>query len=138
MEIFDRDVNKLKTSIIAKGRIGIYIPEHPKCNNRGYVLRYRFIMEQSIGRFLDSNELVHHKNGNKLDDRIINLDIMTRSDHAKHHDNFNHKNKLDYSKIKKLRIKGYGYKRMSKVLGYPRSSIQSAIKRNEKVLHKIS
>lgn len=42
-------------------------------------------MEQEVGRKLGSNEIVHHKNEDKLDNGIDNLEILTRSEHAKLH-----------------------------------------------------
>lgn len=46
---------------------------------------HRIVMEQIIGRPLHGNEIVHHINGNKLDNRPENLVIMTRSEHMKLH-----------------------------------------------------
>lgn len=43
------------------------------------------IMEQHIGRKLQRNEVVHHKNGDKLDNRIENLQLMLWSEHSKLH-----------------------------------------------------
>lgn len=46
---------------------------------------HRYIMEQHIGRKLSRNEVVHHKNGDKRDNRIENLEIMSLSEHTKKH-----------------------------------------------------
>ena len=46
---------------------------------------HRYLMEQYLGRELAEDEVVHHKNGNKLDNRIENLEVMTKAEHAKLH-----------------------------------------------------
>lgn len=46
---------------------------------------HRLIMEQHIGRKLTSDELVHHLNGDKRDNRIDNLQIVTRVEHGRMH-----------------------------------------------------
>ena len=42
-------------------------------------------MEKHIGRKLKNSENVHHINGNVLDNRIKNLQIMSNSEHRKEH-----------------------------------------------------
>jgi len=43
------------------------------------------IMEEKIGRKITKNEVVHHINEIKDDNRIENLQLMTRSEHSSYH-----------------------------------------------------
>ena len=46
---------------------------------------HRYMMEQHLGRRLSTNEIVHHINGDIKDNRLDNLEVMTRRQHAQHH-----------------------------------------------------
>lgn len=46
---------------------------------------HKHIMEKHLGRKLDEQEVVHHINENKLDNRLENLMVMTRAEHMIHH-----------------------------------------------------
>jgi hypothetical protein len=48
-------------------------------------LEHRFIMEQYIKRKLKRNEVIHHINHIKTDNRIDNLKLMSNSEHTKAH-----------------------------------------------------
>lgn len=46
---------------------------------------HRYVMEQIIGRKLTSNEIVHHIDGNKLNNNPDNLQLLTRKQHVQVH-----------------------------------------------------
>lgn len=64
---------------------GGYIQKRDKRYRSGYVYMHRWIMQQKIKRRLRPDEQVHHINGNRKDNRIENLQIMTRSEHTMYH-----------------------------------------------------
>ena len=70
---------------IKGGYLNTYCPEHPLCNVSGFVPEHRLVMEKHIGRFLTKEEVVHHKDGNKLNNIIGNLEILTNSKHVTLH-----------------------------------------------------
>jgi hypothetical protein len=61
--------------------ITVYKPDHPFADPKGYMLEHRLVMEQYIGRYLKPEDIVHHENGNGLDNRIENLRLMTQAQH---------------------------------------------------------
>ena len=88
-----------KITYIQTGYIRIYRPKHPLADHQGYVKEHRLIMEEKLGRYLKRNEVIHHINGNKSDNRIENLALYDRqSEHRKN------QNELinEISRLKKL------------------------------------
>lgn len=77
--------NILRT--VSKGEYNYaVVPGHPHATKNGYVLEHRVIMENHIGRLLSpSDEVVHHKDENKKNNNLSNLEIWSRSEHSKHH-----------------------------------------------------
>jgi hypothetical protein len=67
---------RIKTS---QGYILIHSPEHPNKKSHGYVLEHRLVMESLFGRYLTSDEEVHHKNGIRDDNSPENLELWVKS-----------------------------------------------------------
>ena len=63
----------------------VVISDHPMADSRGRILEHRYVMAKSLGRALKGTEVVHHKNGNCLDNRIANLEIMSLGEHTRLH-----------------------------------------------------
>lgn len=55
-----------------------------KINGRK-VDEHRYLIEQQLGRKLDFNEIVHHKDEDKLNNDLSNLELVSRSEHSRNH-----------------------------------------------------
>lgn len=69
----------------SKGYWYVHRPNHPRAHASGYVKRATVVMEEVLGRFLGSDEVVHHKDKNRENDAPENLECMTISEHHRHH-----------------------------------------------------
>lgn len=59
---------------------------HPRTNHKGFVPEHVLVLETKIGRFLISEEVVHHRNFKPGDNRIENLRLFeNQAEHLRFH-----------------------------------------------------
>lgn len=76
---YHRDCKFTGRIITSEGYIHIYRPEHPRAYQGKYVPEHILVMEENLGRYLDTkNESVHHINGDHGDNELSNLQLRTR------------------------------------------------------------
>ena len=74
--------------------------------HQAYIRRNRAVVALYLCRPLTSDEIVHHKNGDRGDDRIENLELLKRKTHHNGHgDNFYQKWQEAVTRIEQLEHK---------------------------------
>lgn len=66
------------------GYVLLWMPGHPNAKvgkGKQYVFEHRFVMSEKLGRPLEKWEFVHHRNGIKDDNRLENLELLTKKVH---------------------------------------------------------
>lgn len=68
-----------------RGYLIIKLPNHHLADHDGYVRLHDLLAEYYFDCFLQSDEVVHHKNEDKQDNRKENLEIMQKVEHDRIH-----------------------------------------------------
>lgn len=66
------------------GYLRIFSPGHELAGRDGYVLGHRLALHQA-GIEIPEGFYVHHKNGDKTDNRVENLEVLSPQEHSKLH-----------------------------------------------------
>ena len=70
----------------SKGYLLRYEPSHLFSNHSGYVPEHRLIMEKTIGKIINpSIEVVHHADGNVVNNDLSNLLLVSLKEHRRFH-----------------------------------------------------
>lgn len=71
--------------VSSQGYAKIRVGNHPLADPNGYAYEH-LVVWAAAGRDLPlAGETLHHVNGDKGDNRIENLELLSRSDHNRHH-----------------------------------------------------
>lgn len=62
-------------SVMQGGYYRLRLPRHPAADEQGYVLEHRAAVEEHLRRFLYRHEQVHHKDRNRKNNAIDNLEV---------------------------------------------------------------
>jgi hypothetical protein len=67
------------------GYIRLYLPDHPWPRKGGYVLAHVAAMELHIGRRILPREVVHHRDHDRQNNALDNLELMDCAEHMRQH-----------------------------------------------------
>jgi DNA-binding NarL/FixJ family response regulator len=113
----------------------------PHVNVHGYQVKrikgrdyyvHRLVMAEHLGRELDSDEHVHHVDGDKLNNHLDNLMILSNSDHQREHRLGTVRNPERRARILELSDDGYSQNAIARELGINQSVVSRYLSRKVK------
>lgn len=116
---------------------------------------HRLLKMYEIGTDLDSNQYVHHKDGNKLNARLDNLEVVESTKHQSLHNKgktlskehrkkislankkrkgIKMKKRVEMKDLKELLMRGYSINKISQIYGCDWSTVKNRIHENADLL----
>ena len=80
-----RLLRRHKKYVTKEGYVQHFNPKSPDARGNGYAPLHRDIARKKINRNIGVNEVVHHKDGNKLNNRRSNLIVVSKAQHYRIH-----------------------------------------------------
>lgn len=81
-----------------------------------------------LGRLLEPDEIVHHKNEDPSDNRPENLEVMTQAEHIRLHRGREHHPIVTKEQIQKTYGRGMSIKETAKALSISRGSVSNYLR----------
>lgn len=96
-------------------------PDHPLANRDGYVAEHRAVVF-AAGIDVPNGSIVHHRNGDRLDNSTENLEVLSRGEHQRlHQAQGDHRGpprrEIDIARVTELRQQGQTWKAIAADLG---------------------
>ena len=73
-----------RSTSLRSGYVRIREPSHPLAGRDGYVYEHRKVLYDA-GVPIPPGSNVHHRNGDKADNRLENLEVLAHGEHSRHH-----------------------------------------------------
>ena len=67
------------------GYVRVLSGNHPWPRKYHYIFEHVMVIESHLGRRMAQGETIHHKNGDRADNRLANLILMNRGRHMSQH-----------------------------------------------------
>jgi len=99
-------------------------PNHPSCNSEGFVLQHRLVMERYLGRYLSGLEVVHHRDQDKTNNSIGNLELFpSPGAHRAEHNRLMASN-LDEERVREV-LREHTTTQAAKILGVNHQTLRN-------------
>jgi hypothetical protein len=97
-----------------QGYVVVLNPQRTNHRDR-YTYEHRLVMEEYLGRRLADGEQVHHRNGQRSDNRIENLQLITASEHTRLHQDELRRSlgEAAYRRVKRRVARGLPYREVA-------------------------
>lgn len=101
----------------------VYAPGHPLAQRHGYVLEHRLVAHEA-GIEIPPGSHVHHKNGDKADNRLSNLEVVPARDHL-----YLHNGKLTEAEVMAIRGSRQSQSVLAAAYGVAQQTISDIVNR---------